>query len=156
MNSFTTLNSEKSRSAVWLIFRVSPRGLSNQLSGFSVRQVTIAFFIIKQGNNSSCPDCHKWYRILSQAGSTPAHSVTLREKQSHLVLLANNVYEHERKSIKETVKIHIVERKGKRCEAGKVWVVVEVFFKKDIIFREKISKIFFSSFFFRIFFFWNL
>lgn len=59
------------------------------------------------------PDCHKWYLILSPAGSTPANSVSLSEKHSHLVLLANKDYEHGSKSIKETVKIYIASREGK-------------------------------------------
>lgn len=56
------------------------------------------------------PVCHKLYLILSPAGSTPAHSVSLSEKHTCLVLVTNKDYELGCESIKEIVNVCIFGR----------------------------------------------
>lgn len=114
-----------------------PWGLSNQLSGFSVRKVAIAFFQQNKVKPAHVPDCHKWYLILSPAGSTPAHSVSLSEKHSCLVLVANKDYELGSESIKETVNVCISGREEKTWPCFRVpwcgWWKIK--FYLEIIFR---------------------
>lgn len=81
--------------------------------GFSVRKVGIAFFQRGKIKTAYVPDCHKSYLILFPAGSTPAHSVSLSEKHSCLVLEANKDDELGSESIKEIVNVCIFGREQK-------------------------------------------
>lgn len=83
------------------------------MSGFSVRKVSIAFFQQDKVKTAYVPGCHKLYLIISPAGSTPAPSVSLSERHSCLVLVANKDYELRSESIQETVNICIFGREEK-------------------------------------------